>query len=53
MLFRFFHEEEGQTLVEYGLLLSFIALAVVAIVTIFGKKITNHFNAAGNQLPNN
>jgi pilus assembly protein Flp/PilA len=53
MLSRFLHEEEGQTLVEYGLLISFIALAVVAAVTLFGKKVNNHFNAAGNQLPKN
>lgn len=53
MLSRFFCEEDGQTLVEYGLLISFIALAVVVMVSLFGKKLTNHFNVANNQLPNN
>lgn len=47
----FLRDEEGQTLVEYGLLISFIALAVITVVTLFGKKITNYYNAAGNQLP--
>lgn len=50
---RFLREEEGQTLVEYGLLISFIALAVITAVTLFGKKITNYYNKANNQLPNN
>jgi pilus assembly protein Flp/PilA len=38
MLTRFFEEEEGQTLIEYGLLISLLALVVVAAVTLFGKK---------------
>ena len=50
---KFVREEDGQTLVEYGLLISFIALAVITTVTLFGKKITNHYNAANNQIPNN
>lgn len=50
---RFLREEEGQTLVEYGLLISFIALAVITAMSLFGKKITNHYNAIGNQVPNN
>jgi pilus assembly protein Flp/PilA len=49
----FVREEDGQTLVEYGLLISFIALAVITTVTLFGKKMTNYYNAASNQLPNN
>ena len=47
---RLLHEEEGQTLVEYGLLISFVALAVITAVTLFGKKMNNYYNAAGNQL---
>ena len=47
---RFFREEEGQTLVEYGLLISFIALAVITTITLFGKKLTNYYNNANNQL---
>jgi pilus assembly protein Flp/PilA len=45
-------EEEGQTLVEYGLLISLIALVVIAVLTLMGKKVKNTFNAAGNQLTN-
>ena len=53
MLSHFLREEDGQTLVEYGLLISLIALAVIAAMTLFGKKLSNHFNVASNQMPNN
>lgn len=51
-LVRFFQEEDGQTLVEYGLLISLIALAIITAVTVFGRKMSNHYNAANNQIPN-
>lgn len=50
MIKRFVMEEEGQTLVEYGLLISLIALVVIAVLTVLGSKIRNTFNAAGNQM---
>ena len=50
MINRFFQEEEGQTLVEYGLLISLVALVVIAVLTFLGKKISNTFNAASNQI---
>ena len=50
MLNRFLMEEEGQTLVEYGLLVSLIALVVIAVLTLMGRKISNTFGAASNQL---
>lgn len=50
MLQHFLQEEDGQTLVEYGLLISLIALVVIAALSVVGKKIKNTFNAAGNQL---
>lgn len=52
MITRFFAEEEGQTLVEYGLLISLIALVVIAVLTLLGSRIRNTFNAAGNQMTN-
>ena len=51
MISRFISEEDGQTLVEYGLLISLIALAVVATVTLFGKKVNYYYNNIGNQMP--
>lgn len=53
MFSRFISEEDGQTLVEYGLLISLIALAVIATMTFFGKRLNNHFNVASNQMPGN
>jgi pilus assembly protein Flp/PilA len=50
MIKRFFAEEEGQTLVEYGLLISLIALVVIAVLTVMGGRLRNTFNAASNQL---
>ena len=50
MINRFLKEEEGQTLVEYGLLISLIALVVIAVLTLMGKKISNSFRASGNAM---
>jgi pilus assembly protein Flp/PilA len=52
MIKRFFQEEEGQTLVEYGLLISLIALVVIAVLTLMGRRISNTFNVAANQMNN-
>ena len=50
MINRFFHEEEGQTLVEYGLLISLIALVLIAVLTLLGKRVYNTFNSAANAI---
>jgi pilus assembly protein Flp/PilA len=50
MLERLIREEEGQTLVEYGLLISLIALVVIAILSILGNRIKNSFNSAANAM---
>ena len=50
MMQKFFHEEGGQTLVEYGLLISLIALVVIAVLTVMGRRISNTFGAASNTL---
>ena len=46
MLKDFISKEEGQDLVEYTLLLSFIALALTAVFTLsdLGEKVVNVFN---------
>ncbi len=46
----FFSNEDGQTLVEYGLLISLIALVVIGVLTIMGKRISNTFNSASSNL---
>jgi len=50
MIKQFLAEEEGQTLVEYGLLISLIALVVIAVLSILGNKIKNTFTVASNTL---
>ena len=50
MLKQFFQEEEGQTLVEYGLLISLIALVVIAVLTLMGGRIKNTFNKAASAM---
>jgi pilus assembly protein Flp/PilA len=52
MIKKFFQEEEGQTLVEYGLLISLIALVVIAVLTVMGRRISNTFRSAANQMNN-
>ena len=50
MIKHFLVEEEGQTLVEYGLLVSLIALVVIAVLSFMGKRIQTVFNVANNAL---
>jgi pilus assembly protein Flp/PilA len=51
LLRRLLKEEEGQTLVEYGLLVALIALVVIAALTILGQKVANTFNTINATLP--
>jgi Flp pilus assembly pilin Flp len=53
MIRQFFHEEDGQALVEYGLILALIALIAISAITLFGKGIKNSlYDKATTQLPN-
>ncbi|MBU2664005.1 Flp family type IVb pilin [Actinoplanes bogorensis] len=42
--------DEGATAVEYGLLVTLIAVVLIAGATIFGSKISDMFSAVGNKL---
>ncbi len=42
--------ERGQGMLEYALVISFVALVVIAALVTFGPKVSNLFNDAGNQL---
>lgn len=44
MLKRFFEDEDGQTLVEYGLLMSLLALVSILSLRILGNVMKNSFN---------
>ena len=47
---RFFKEEEGQDLVEYALLLVFLALAAIAVLPTLGKAVNNVFSQSASSL---
>lgn len=44
MLRSFFAKEEGQGLVEYALILVLIAIVVIGILTLLGKKVSEVFS---------
>ncbi len=43
-------DEEGQGMVEYGLIIALVAIVVIAALVILGPKVANIFNDAGKQL---
>jgi len=43
LLKRLFREDDGATMVEYGLLVALIAIAVIATVTLIGTQLNNLF----------
>ncbi len=51
-LLRFLKDEEGQDLIEYTLLMAFVALASAAIFVGAGGSISGIWGAANNQLSN-
>ena len=60
MLKRLFWEEEGQGLVEYGLILGLIAIVAIAALTAMGGSVKNIFEttssavgSAANQISSN
>ena len=52
LLRAFLKEEQGQDLIEYTLLLAFVALASAAVFVGSGQSITGIWSAANNQLKN-
>ena len=43
MLKRFIREEEGATMVEYGLMIALIAVVLIVIVSTLGQNLKNTF----------
>ena len=50
MLTRFLKEEEGATAIEYGLIASLIAVAIVAVLLTLGPKLTEVFQKVQHSL---
>jgi len=49
-LARLFKDESGQTMVEYGLLIALISIAVIAVLVLLGPRIAGFFQAVDDQL---
>jgi Flp pilus assembly pilin Flp len=47
---KFIHDEEGQDLVEYALLLVFLALAAIAILPTLGSNVNRVFSQSNSAL---
>ncbi len=50
LLKRFLQEEQGQDLVEYALLLVFLALAAIAVLPTLGQAVNNVFSESASTL---
>ncbi len=50
LLKRFMNEEEGQDLVEYALLLVFLALAAIVVLPTLGNAVNNVFSQSSSTL---
>jgi Flp pilus assembly pilin Flp len=50
LLKRFVKQEEGQDLVEYALLLVFLALAAIAVLPVLGKAVNTVFSQSASSL---
>ncbi len=45
-------EEKGQGLVEYAIILAFVALIVIAVIRLLGPIIGNTFSSIASSIPN-
>ena len=50
MWYRLWSEDEGQTLVEYGLLAALSAIVSMAILTVVGRKVRDRFTTVNDRL---
>ena len=53
MLARFIRDDQGQDLIEYVLLGSFVAIAALAGATALGTQLNNWYNQMGNWVSSN
>lgn len=51
MLMNWLRDEEGQAMVEYGLIIALIAIVVIAALVILGPRIANLFEEVAETLP--
>jgi pilus assembly protein Flp/PilA len=49
-LIRFFTDEEGATAVEYAIMVELIAIVIIFMVTLVGKRANNVFSMVANKM---
>ena len=49
---KFVHEESGQDLIEYGLLIGIITVGAITAIIAIGPKVADYFNDTNALLPN-
>jgi pilus assembly protein Flp/PilA len=47
---KFFRNEDGIAVTEYGLLIALVAIALIAVVTVFGSSISSWFSSKTGQI---
>ena len=47
---KFLGSDEGIAVTEYGLLIALVAIALIAVVTVFGSNIATWFSAKTSQI---
>ena len=51
MLKRFFYEEDGQGMVEYGLIIALVAIAVITVLGLLGDQLVAVFESITGKMP--
>ena len=51
MIVRFIREDEGQDLIEYGLLAGIITAGAIASIILIGPKVAGYFTSLNGQMP--
>lgn len=51
LLKRLFYEEDGQSMVEYGLIIALVAVVVILALTTMGGKLSTLFDKVNAELP--
>ncbi len=51
LLHQFVHEEDGQDLIEYGLLIGIITVACIVSIQAIGPKVAKYFSDLNAKLP--
>lgn len=52
MLMNWLRDEEGQAMVEYGLIIALIAIAVIVVLALVGEKVADLFKEAADEIEN-